>query len=134
MKKTLACLMLPGTVPVQTFAAGGHYPVDDADIVVPGEFQIESWLTRVDGDNGELAILPAWTPRGAALELTAGLIRIKVSGESVHRFEPATKWQLSPIEPGQMASAVAVQIGYEDGGWTDLLVNLPVSFQLPEAH
>jgi hypothetical protein len=131
--KSFAGLVLATALPLQAFAAGGHYPVDDADIVGPGEFQIESWLTRFDADNSELAVLPAWTPRGTALELTAGLIRIEEDGDSFNRFEPAAKWQFSPIEPGRMAAAVAVQLGYEDGSWADLLVNLPLSFELPDA-
>lgn len=133
MNKRIFPLLLAGALPVSAWSAGGHYPVEDADITAPGDIQIETWLTRADGDNSEFAFLPAWTPAGTALELSAGFYRLEEDGDSFNRFEPAAKWQFSPIEPGQIAMAASVAVGYEDGDWTDSLLNVPLSYELANA-
>jgi hypothetical protein len=133
MRYLMLSMALAGGLPLSALAAGGHYPVDDADIIAPGDFQIETWYTRVDGNNSEFAFLPAWTPSGTSLELTAGLIRVEEGGENFNRFEPAAKWQFSPIGPGRVALATAVQLGFDDGDFTDWLVNVPVSYELTGA-
>ncbi|TVQ33203.1 MAG: hypothetical protein EA370_11990 [Wenzhouxiangella sp.] len=133
MRNTILSAILVGGLPLSVLAAGGHYPVDDADITAPGDFQIETWFTRVDGDNSEFAFLPAWTPRGTTLELTAGFYRLDEDGDSFNRFEPAAKWQFSGLEPGRLAVAASVALGFDDGDFTDWLVNLPVSYELSNA-
>ncbi len=130
MRYLILCMNLAGALPLSALAAGGHYPVDDADITAPGDFQIETWFTHIDGNNAEFAFLPAWTPSGTSLELTAGLIRFEEDGESFNRFEPASKWQFSPIEPGRLAVAAAVELGFDDGDFTDWLINVPVSYEM----
>lgn len=119
MRYPILSAVLLGGLPLSALAAGGHYPVDDAVITAPGDFQIETWITRVDGDNSEMAFLPAWTPPGTALELTAGLIRVEEDGERFNRFEPAAKWLFSPLEPGRVAVATALELGFDDGDFTD---------------
>ncbi len=133
MRNTILSAAIAACLPFSAFAAGGHYPVDDADITAPGDVQIETWFTRVDGNNSEFAFLPAWTPPGTQLELTAGFYRLEEDGASFNRFEPAAKWQFSPIEPGRVAIAASVAVGFDDGDFTDWLVNLPISYELASA-
>ena len=133
MRNTIATLLLASTLPLAAYSAGGHYPVDDADITAPGDFQVETWFTRIDSDNAEFAFLPAWTPPGTNLELTAGYYRLEADGDSFNRFEPAAKWLFSPIQPGQLAVAASLAIGIEDGDFTDWLLNVPFSYELTNA-
>jgi len=133
MGRFITMLLLASALPLSAWSSGGHYPVDDADIVAPGGLQIESWFTHVDGNNSELAFLPAWTPAGTRLELTAGLYRIREEGDDFNRFEPAAKWQFLPPGDGHISAALSIAAGYEDGDWSDWLVNLPISFHLAAA-
>jgi len=98
MRQSIVPLLLVSIFPLCAYSAGGHYPVDDADIGHPGDFGVESWFTHVDSDNSEFAFLPTWRPGNLPLELVGGLIRVEEDGESVTRIEPAAKWQFSPRE------------------------------------
>ncbi|TVS09735.1 MAG: hypothetical protein EA419_12290 [Wenzhouxiangella sp.] len=132
-KKTLLACLMAAALPFSAWSAGGHYPVDDADIGDPGDFGIETWFTHVDSDNSELAFLPTWRPGTLPVELVLGLIRVEEDSDSFNRVEPAAKWQFSPIAPGRLGAAVNVEGGFDDGDWTDLLVNFPLSYELPDA-
>jgi len=132
MTKRVLLLIALLLLPLAGWCAGGHYPVDDADIVAPSDFQIESWYSHFDGRNAEFGFLPAVTVRDR-LELTAGYYRLEAGGDNLDRFELAAKWQFAPIEDGAIASALAVTVGHEDGEWSDWLVNLPVSYAMAHA-
>lgn len=132
MRKPTTLLLTFGAFPLSAWAAGGHYPVDDAAITDPGDIQIETWLTRVDGANREFGLLPAWTPPGTRLELTAGYYRLRANGEHFNRFEPAAKWLFAPLEPGRVGAAASFTAGYQDGEWSDWLLNLPISYALSD--
>jgi|GEM_PF-4358369 len=129
-KITLLACLIASALPLSAWSAGGHYPVDDADIGDPGDFGAEAWFTRVDGDNSEFAFLPTWRPGAMPIELVAGLIRVEEDGDSFFRFEPAAKWQFSPFAPGQVGGAVNIEAGIDDGDWNDLLVNFIGSYEL----
>jgi hypothetical protein len=128
-KHLLACLMA-GALPLSAWSAGGHYPVDDADITAPGDIQVETWFSRIDGDNSEFAFLPAWTIPNSRLELTAGLYRLEQDGDGFNRFEPAAKWQFVAVAPGVVGGAMSIAAGIDDGDWSDLLVNFIGSYEL----
>ncbi len=133
MRNTIAPLLLASIFPLSAYSVGGHYPVYDADIGDPGDFAIESWYTHFGSDNSELAFLSTWRPGNLPLELVGGIIRVDEDGDSFTRIEPAAKWQIAPIEPGQFGAAINVEVGIEDSDWTDLLVNFPFSYELPAA-
>lgn len=132
-KKTLLACLIAGALPLSAWSAGGHFPVDDAEITAPGDIQVETWFTRVDGNNSEFGFLPAWTVPSLPLELTAGLYRVDEDGNSFFRFEPAAKWQFVPQAPGVVAGAMSVAAGIDDGNWNDLLVNFIGSYELANA-
>ncbi|MGY6588186.1 MAG: hypothetical protein ACXIUB_07825 [Wenzhouxiangella sp.] len=132
-KFAISSLALALALPVTAFAAGGHYPVDDVYVGEPGDFIIESFFTRFDGDNSELGFLPTWRPGQAPLELVAGLIRVEEDGESINRFEPQLKYQLAPMEAGRWGSAVYLHAGIEDSDFNDLLLNFPFSYEFRDA-
>lgn len=132
-KKTLLACLIAGALPVSAWSAGGHFPVDDAEITARGDIQVETWFTRVDGNNSEFGFLPAWTVPSLPLELTAGLYRVDEDGNSFFRFEPAAKWQFVPQAPGVVAGAMSVAAGIDDGNWNDLLVNFIGSYELANA-
>jgi hypothetical protein len=132
MKKQIPGVVLVALLPVTAWSGGGHYPVDDADIVAPGDFQIETWYSHLNNRQSEFGFLPAMTLFDR-VEITAGYYRLQVGSEYFDRFEPAAKWQFAPIEDGAIASALAVTVGYEDGEWSDWLVNAPVSYAMAQA-
>ena len=114
-------------------ASGGHYPVDDATITAPGDCQLESWFTRVNGGTWELAALPACTSPGTPVELTLGLYRLSVDDQSFNRIEPAAKWLIQPVTPGNWGGAMEVQVGYEDGDFVNTLLNFPATYEFVHA-
>lgn len=132
MRKTYLLPALLGLTVAQAQAAGGHYPVDDADVGEAGDFAIEAWHTRIDSNNWEAAILPATTLRSVPVELVFGYVRISEDGDEFNRFEPEVKWQLAPIQPGAWGAALSVIGGHEDGQWTDWLVSAPLTWQLTD--
>lgn len=132
-KKTLLACLIAGTLPPPAWSAGGHFPVDDADITAPGDVQIETWLTRIDGSNSQFAFLPAWTIPNSRLELTAALYRLEEDGDSFNRLEPAAKWQFLPTAPGVVGGAMSIAAGIDDGDWNDLQVNFVGSYVLSNA-
>ncbi|MCC5869495.1 MAG: hypothetical protein JJU27_13400 [Gammaproteobacteria bacterium] len=119
-------------LPFPLWAAGGHYPVDDADIAEPGQVLVETWLTRVNSNNSEFAVLPA-VSFGGALGLTAGVYRLREDGESFTRLEPEAKYLLPWSHPDGLTSAISLAAGFEDGRLEDWLLNLPVSYALDDA-
>lgn len=119
-------------VPLGAWSAGGHYPVDDAEITAPGEIQVETWLTRRDRDNVEFAFLPAFTVL-ERLELTAGVYRIEEDGSGFTRFEPAAKLLLPGVGGDGLAVAVSFAAGIDDGRLEDWLLNAPVTAVVSES-
>lgn len=131
MRQAIAGLyLLVITTPV--WASGGHYPVDDADIAEPGQVLVETWLTRVNSNNGEFAVLPS-ASFGGAFELTTGVYRLREDGESSTRLEPAAKYLLPWTQPDGLGSAISLAAGFEDGRLEDWLLNLPLSYALDDA-
>lgn len=126
---TMAALLC--AAPLTAWSSGGHYPVDDADITPPGEVQIESWFSRIDAANHELAVLLATTPRNTRLELTAGLYQLREDRDSELRFEPAAKWRFTADDDADWMIAASFAVGYEDDRVSDWLLNLPVSYAMP---
>jgi hypothetical protein len=53
LTRARAWALLAGSLCVTAVMAGGHYAVDDAAILEPGNCQVETWLTRAD-DRGRL--------------------------------------------------------------------------------
>jgi hypothetical protein len=124
LRKYFASLLL--LLPISLYAAGGHYPVDDADVGEPGERIVESWITRVDGDNRELAFLPGIALQGG-VGVTAGIYRVREDGESFTRLEPELKYQLPGLGLADTQVAVSLLAGFDDGRLKDWLLNVPLS-------
>jgi len=116
-----------------SWSAGGHYPVDDADITPPGHVQFESWYTRIGANESEFAFLASWTPAATSVELTTGLYRLGETQDRRSRIEPAAKRQFIPVAPGHIGIAASIELGYENNRWVDVLLNVPVSYELPGA-
>ena len=109
-------------------AAGLHFPTDDAAVLERGQVQLEGWVLRVDGRNGELAALPAIGVDGS-VELALGVIRVREDGDDFNRLEPEVKWQLPLALPAGWSAALGAIAGVEEGRLEDWLVNLPLSYE-----
>lgn len=127
--------LLPASLvllPLAAGAAGGHYPVDDASASGAGSFQLEAWPTRIDRDNQQGALVPAWGA-SESVDLYLGFLQVREDGQSYSRLEPGAKWLLRATDEGGAALALAVTAGVDEGRLEDLLVNLPISYALAEA-
>ena len=116
-------------LPTLAWSAGGHYPVDDADITGAGEWQIESWFSRLDSDTHEQAVLLATTLPGTRLELTGGLYQQRGDGQTDYWFEPAAKWRLTADDEAPLMVAASLALAYEGNGISDWLFNIPVTYR-----
>lgn len=130
-KHTLALLFAAG-LPTAAWPVGGHYPVDDATLPDTGEFGVELWHSRVDGENSESALAAYWRAGERPLELIAEFQHLEEDGSNSDRFEPQLKYQLTPIASGQIGAALVVHAGYEHGRVADWLINMPFSYPLPD--
>lgn len=132
MTRQALLAIFAGLLSTTGWAVGGHYPVDDADIAPPGEFLVETWFTRFDGGNSEIAALPAYTIPDTSLELAAGLMRAEEDHERFAVFEPQAKYQLFPLEAGRVGLAVYAHAAYQDADnrWDETLVSVPLSYTM----
>lgn len=64
------------------FAAGGHHAVDDANLLDPGQCEVETWAARSRG--GETLLHAGAGCRVGPVELAAALERARVPGETAH--------------------------------------------------
>ena len=71
---------LAALLPAMGQAAGGHYEVEDADLVDTGACELETWHTRVDSDNHESSAILTCNPLGG-FELGAGAERLLEDGD-----------------------------------------------------
>jgi hypothetical protein len=133
MKNNALILLLTLGLPLTAWSVGGHYPVDDADLPDPWEFGAEIWYTHFDGDNSESALSAYWRPGRIPLELIAEFQRLDENGDTTDRFEPQLKYQIVPLGAGQVGAAVMVHAGYEGGEIVDWLLNMPLSYVMPNA-
>jgi len=92
-----------------TAQAGGHFDVDDAGTLDPGQCQYEFWGTRVRSEHSTAWHLgPAC--RVGPLELGLNIDRISVPGDTVHALGPQLKWTFLGQAPEARWSA-AVSMG-----------------------
>ncbi|VTU36037.1 hypothetical protein H6CHR_04599 [Variovorax sp. PBL-H6] len=90
--------------------AGGHFDVDDAGMLDPGQCQYEFWGTRVRSEHSTVWHLgPAC--RVGPVELGLNIDRISVPGDTVHVLGPQLKWTFFGTTPEARWSA-AVSMGY----------------------
>jgi hypothetical protein len=107
IRRALAVLLWLAAVSAQ---AGGHFDVDDAGTLDPGQCQYELWGTRVRSEDATLWHLgPAC--RVGPVELGLNLDRISVPGDTVHVLGPQLKWTFLGQEPEARWSA-AVSMGF----------------------
>ena len=89
--------------------AGGHFDVDDAGTLDPGQCQYELWRTRVRSEDTTLWHLgPAC--RVGPVELGLNIDRTSVAGDTVHVLGPQLKWTFFGRDPEARWSA-AVSMG-----------------------
>ena len=70
---------LGALVPTLAQGAGGHYEVEDAELVDPSACELETWHSRVDADNHESNAILTCNPAGG-FEIGAGAERLLEDG------------------------------------------------------
>ena len=115
-------------------AAGGHYAVDDAEILGPERCHIDVWYAYGDQRNDDFTLQPACNP-WTNLELGFGVSRLQRDGTRDTIVELAAKRVFRQLEQGRYGWGMAVTTAH--GGALDRIeaatAYLPVSVKLAEA-
>jgi len=92
VERTLALLMALFGMAMRAHAAGGHHAVDDADILEPGQCQVETWVDReLGGARSLLQVGPAC--RIGPIEIGINLNRAWAAGAGSNTgYGPQIKW------------------------------------------
>lgn len=101
-----------GLLAAAAHAVGGHFAVDDAEILAPGNCKLEGWFTRSPGDTRL-----AHTGSGCRV----GPVELTVSGEYERvPGDSQTDWALSGKWAGQVAEGLSLgallEPGWQAGG------------------
>ena len=112
--------------------AGGHFDVDDAGTLDPGQCQYELWGTRTRSERLTLWHLgPAC--RVGPVELGFNVDRITTAGDTVHALGPQLKWTFLGQEPeARWSAALSMSVVAERprrGGHTGGQFLVPVSWK-----
>ena len=107
-------------VPVAAQAAGGHFSVDDASILDPGQWQVETWFSRFsNGDRLAEHVTPA--ARVGPVELSLDLARFAPQPTGSPWFwAPQVKWA-TPL-------SAQLSVGAEVSGTWQAGTSYPVGY------
>lgn len=124
--------MTPLWLAAASVQAGGHFDVDDAGTLDPGQCQYELWGTRTRSQRATLWHLgPAC--RVGPVELGLNIDRIAVAGERTHSLGPQLKWTFLGQGPdAQWSAAVSMGATFElprRGGRTGGQFVLPLTWR-----
>ena len=97
----------------QVHAAGGHFWVDDAVMLEPGQCQVETWAERERGGGRRLAHVGPGC-RVGPVELAISWDRSRSGGDSATTVSPQLKW--AHALTGHWAIGVVVTPVWETGG------------------
>ena len=112
-------LQLPWPIVAQ--AAGGHFSVDDAVILEPGQAQVETWLARDDhGHRLTEHIAPAARVGPVELGLDVARFAMQATG-SPWFWTPQLKWA-TPVLTEQWSAGITVSGSWQAGN------SLPVGY------
>lgn len=109
-------------------AAGGHFDVDDAAIVEPGQCQYETWLTRAPAASATLFHLGPGC-RVGPVELALNYDRVSAAGETRSTVGPQLKWVADPLV-GPFSAGIAWSAAYDlkRGGRPAHTLHVPVTW------
>jgi len=101
-------LMVPLSLAAAAAQAGGHFDVDDAGTLDPGQCQYELWGTRVRRAQTTLWHFgPAC--RVGPVEIGLNIDRISVAGDHLHALGPQLKWTfLGQASDARWSAAVSM--------------------------
>jgi hypothetical protein len=110
---TRRILMAPLWLAAVSAHAGGHFDVDDAGTLDPGQCQYELWGTRIPRQHATLWHLgPAC--RVGPVELGLNIDRISVAGEHKDALGPQLKWTfLGQAPDARWSAAVSVSATFD---------------------
>jgi len=113
-------------------AAGGHYAVDDAAILEPGQCQLETWFDREAGHVGRLLhVGPAC--RVGSLEVGLNLDRVHLGDASATTVTgPQLKWAGVVTEQLSIGLAAAANWQSHAPRYLGSTLVVPISLQLSE--
>jgi hypothetical protein len=114
-------------------AAGGHFDVDDATLLVPGRCQYEAWWVRAPAVNLNVWHLGPGC-RVGPIELALNIDRASTSTDRRDALGPQIKWATDPllgnVSVGLVASAA---LSATRGGKPSLTLYAPLTWNISEA-
>jgi hypothetical protein len=124
------CVWLATSAASPAMAAGGHYAVDDAAILEPGQCQMETWLDREAGNARRLLHLgPAC--RVGAVEVGLNLDRVRPGSANMSTvFGPQIKWAGAVTEQLSVGLAAAANWQNHSPRYLGSTLVIPVSVQV----
>nr|WP_316641665.1 hypothetical protein [uncultured Roseateles sp.] len=125
------CAWLAGTASPAS-AAGGHYAVDDAAILEPGQCQLETWLEREAGNARRLLhVGPAC--RLGPVEIGLNLDRVRLGSSSTTSvLGPQLKWARALTEQLSIGLAAAASWQHHAPHYLGSTLVVPISYQLSD--
>lgn len=116
--------------------AGGHFDVDDAGTLDPGQCQYEAWVSRVGKDPATTGLHLGPACRVGPVELGLNIDRFKTPGERATTFVgPQLKWTFyGQGANAPLAAALSASVVFDatHGGRAGGQLLLPVSWRVIE--
>lgn len=127
LKPVYVALSLLLLAPLTSYAAGGHYEVDDTFVAPEREFLLEAWFTRERTRTDQQAISLAY---GVMPDVEASItyFRNRDDGDQEELMELAGKWLLVDAATEGIGIAVVTALGFsvDDDRWQEAGVLVPV--------
>ena len=123
-------------LPRETYAAGGAYQVDTAEVSELGACKVESWASLASNRDIFAATSPACVvDLGRAVEISSHFSRARASDEWSSSATPKIKTNLIPTAIGSWGLAASAQGSYDlsTGYNTALFTTLPATLRLNDA-
>ena len=123
-------------LPRETYAAGGAYQVDTAEVSELGACKVESWASLASNRDIFAATSPACVvDLGRAVEISSQFSRARASDEWSSSATPKIKTNLIPTAIGSWGLAASAQGSYDlsTGYNTALFTTLPATLRLNDA-
>lgn len=111
-------------------AAGGHFDVDDATTLAPGQCQLETWFARAPALGASLGHLgPAC--RVGPVELALNLDRVDAAARRRTLIGPQVKWATDPaLGPVSAGVVVGALVDVARGGGTGWTLYAPLTWNV----
>jgi hypothetical protein len=128
-----ALLLLALAIPQEAFAANGATAVDDTDIDPAGNCKVDSWASFASNQDRVALVAPGCVFNiGQPVDISAAFARVRQ--DAAWSTGAALKFRTFRIESGKVSALFSAGVAYDFSSdeVADILVNIPVTFQILE--